>query len=180
MAQAAGAALSLHSANAAGGMPEVVEDAGTFVGNARKKAQALAEKLPADAWALADDSGLCVDVLKGAPGVYSARFAGVNATDAQNNEKLLSLLSNTLGPARTAHFVCVLVLRNKQGEERVAEGKCHGSIIETPKGAQGFGYDPLFCPDGYEETFAQLGSVVKEQLSHRGLAFRRLLEVLRG
>lgn len=176
MAKVANVDFRLHSANAIGGMPDVVEDAGTFVGNARKKAVALAELLPEGAWALADDSGLCVDALDGAPGVYSARFAGDGASDEENNTKLLSLLVGKTGEDRRAQFVCVLVARNTHGEEFVFEGESKGSLATTLSGEGGFGYDPLFCPEGYAQSFAELGPDVKGRLSHRAIAFRRLLE----
>jgi|TARA_B110000438_G_C15773712_1_gene633087 XTP/dITP diphosphohydrolase len=175
MATAAKADFALHSANAVGGMPDVVEDAETFIGNARKKAVALAELLPPGDWALADDSGLCVDALDGAPGIYSARFAGEGASDAENNTKLLSLLEGKTADERRAKFVCVLVVRNAEGEEFVFEGASKGRLSEVLSGVGGFGYDPMFCPDGFEQSFAELGAKVKARLSHRAVAFQRLL-----
>lgn len=176
MAETAKADLRIDSAEPLGGMPDVVEDAGTFEGNARKKAIALAALLPEGTWALADDSGLCVEALDGAPGVHSARYAGVQAGDAENNAKLLTQLGGKTVAERQAKFVCVLVLRNKAGAEFVFEGECRGSIALKPSGGNGFGYDPLFVPEGFDRTYAELGDTVKQRLSHRSVAFFKLIE----
>lgn len=192
------------------GAPPVVEDANTFAGNATKKAVELAqwlalrqEKLETDgpAYVLADDSGLEVDALQGAPGVYSARFAALdpgkpgNSPDAENNAKLLRLLQNVPATKRTARFRCVIALTPVLGisatnaspvcaaneaelETEVFDGACEGRIALAPSGAGGFGYDPLFVPDGYEQSFAELGEDVKNQLSHRAKALAKLRERL--
>ena len=174
--------------------PEVIEDAATFAGNATKKAVELAEWLAANsrftfhdsrAFILADDSGLEVDALNGAPGVHSARFAALdkneNSPDADNNAKLLRLLKDVPPEKRTARFRCVIALVeiNRQsaiGNRQLFEGACEGRIIFSPRGQNGFGYDPLFVPAGFEQTFAELGDAVKNQLSHRAKTLARLRE----
>ncbi|MBL4575104.1 MAG: RdgB/HAM1 family non-canonical purine NTP pyrophosphatase [Opitutaceae bacterium] len=172
--------VTLESAALVGGMPFVEEDKDSFEGNARKKAEALLELIPEDSWALADDSGLCVECLHGAPGVKSARFSGENATDETNNEKLLTLMHGNSPETRRAAFKCVLVLLGPGGQEHVFMGECQGSITLEKKGSSGFGYDPLFQPDGYSRTFAQLGLEVKNRISHRSNALRELLQWLRA
>lgn len=171
--------VEIRSARALGGMPAVVEDTGTFAGNAGKKARALRPLLPAGAWALADDSGLCVDALDGAPGVESAYFAGPQGDGAANLAKLVALLRDVPDGRRGAHFVCVLCLLGPDGAETVFEGRCHGRLRREPRGGAGFGYDPLFVPEGREETFAQLGEDVKNHLSHRARAWAALARWLR-
>lgn len=168
------APVEIVSARAVGGMPPVVEDAGTFVGNARKKAIALHPRLPAGAWALADDSGLCVDALGGAPGVESAYYAGPQGDGAANLAKLLSVLRDVPDAERGAHFVCVLFVLGPRGEERVFEGRCEGRLLHAPRGGAGFGYDPIFVPAGHERSFAELGDDVKNRLSHRARAWEKL------
>jgi XTP/dITP diphosphohydrolase len=179
LADASALPVEILSAAAIGGMPPVVEDAGTFAGNARKKARALKERLPAGAWALADDSGLCVDALGGAPGVESAYYAGSRATGAENLAKLAAVLRDVPDARRAAHFVCVLALVEADGEEHVFEGRCDGALRREPAGGGGFGYDPLFVPEGYERTFAELEAAVKNRISHRGRAWARLATWLR-
>ena len=155
-------------------LADVVEDADTLVGNARLKADAVcaATGLPA----LADDTGLEVDALNGAPGVRTARFAGEQATDADNRAKMLRELE---GKARTCRFRTVALLRFPDGREIIAEGVCEGSIAEVEVGERGFGYDPLFIArDGDGRTFAQMSASEKHELSHRGKAVRALAEIL--
>lgn len=146
----------------------------TFEGNARLKARAIASRHP-DAWVLADDSGLEVDALNGAPGVRSARYAGVeeNPTPA-NNALLLKNLADVPEVRRTAHFTCAMVLIAPGGAETVAIGQCPGRITFAPSGSNGFGYDPLFIPDGETCTFAELPPERKNAISHRGKALRQL------
>jgi XTP/dITP diphosphohydrolase len=169
--------VEILSARAAGGMPPVEEDTGTFIGNARKKALALQAKLPADAWVLADDSGVCVDALDGAPGVESAYYAGPQADGAANLAKLISDMRNIPDTNRRAHFFCVLVLlRGRQGGEVVAEGRCSGQLTRVPVGGSGFGYDPIFIPDGFTQTYAELGDATKNKISHRARAWLKLVE----
>src|SRR4051812_26960717 len=152
-------------------MPAVVEDTGTFIGNARKKAAALKAILPPDAWVLADDSGLCVDALGGAPGVESAYFAGPQGDPAANLAKLERAMSDVPVHKRTAHFICVLVFLGPKSVEQACEGKCSGVLRNTPVGGGGFGYDPLFIPDGFTRTYAELSEVEKNKISHRGRAW---------
>ncbi|MCK8827860.1 XTP/dITP diphosphatase [Natroniella acetigena] len=159
-----------------GTFPEVVEDATTFTGNALKKAREFGQhtKLPA----IADDSGLVVEALDGQPGVYSARFAGEDATDEENNQKLLDSLKGVPMEKRTAYFSCAMAFVTPEGEEKVVQGKCEGRIALEPKGEGGFGYDPLFIVDDYEQTFAQMGSEVKNQISHRANALEKIKNFL--
>lgn len=171
-----GCGFTLHSAVACGGMPEVVEDGDSFAANAAIKARALRAFAPANASILADDSGLEVDALKGAPGIYSARYAGTSATDAENRVKLLEALQGLPSEARSARFRCVLCLIRPSGAEHYFDGTCEGSINKTAAGHSGFGYDPIFRPKGHASTFAQLGPKIKAGLSHRAKA----VEALRG
>ena len=145
---------------------DVVEDGATFEANAIKKAVELARAT--GLWALADDSGLEVAALGNAPGVYSARYAGEPCNHARNNAKLLHDLSGKAD--RSARFRCVAALSDPSGRVETVSGSCPGRIIEHLRGAQGFGYDPLFVPDGFDQTFAEMGSEQKNRLSHRGRA----------
>lgn len=158
------------SAETCGGMPDVDENGKTFAENARLKAIALRRLAPRDAWVLADDSGLEVDALNGDPGVYSARYAGAAASDRDNIEKLLDALKGVPAEARTARFKCVLCLIDHNGSASYYEGSCEGRIATAVSGESGFGYDPVFIPEGYRESFAQLGNRVKSKLSHRARA----------
>lgn len=155
------------------GAPEVEEDGETFLANARKKARTLADAtgLPA----LADDSGLAVDALAGRPGVRSARFAGPGASDEQNNEKLLRELEGVPEARRGAAFVCAMVLALPGGGEHAAEGRVEGRVLASPRGDQGFGYDPLFLVEGTGRTLAELELGEKNALSHRARALRAIL-----
>lgn len=180
LADASGVPVEIVSARALGGMPEVEEDTGTFVGNAGKKARALQEKAPADAWVLADDSGLCVDALDGGPGVESAYYAGAQGDGAANLAKLVATMRGVPPGKRGAHFVCVLVVLGPGGAKKVFPGKCEGRLLDLPRGGGGFGYDPLFVPDGYEASFAELGDSVKNRISHRARAWAQLTEWVRS
>ena len=153
--------------------PEVVEDADSFLGNARKKAWTLAEAtgLPV----LADDSGLEVEALGGRPGVRSARYAGPAATDEDNNRQLLAELGGVPPGRRRAAFVCAMVLAIPGQGEQAAEGRLEGRILEAPRGDRGFGYDPLFLVEGTDRTLAELELDAKNRLSHRGQALRAVL-----
>ncbi len=159
--------------------PEVVEDGTTFAANARKKAADTARAV--GQWVLGEDSGLVVPALGGRPGVYSARYAGKQGDDAANNTRLLAELA-PLGPAaRDAYYVCTAALADPQGEVRaIAEGRCHGRIVDQYRGTGGFGYDPLFLIPEYHRTFGELSARVKHALSHRGRALARLRPALRG
>lgn len=188
--------------------PNVVEDAPTFAGNATKKAVELAQWLavkhptsnsdksragiqhPTSNFVLADDSGLEVDALNGAPGVHSARFAALdsaksgNTPDTDNNARLLRLLKDVPPEKRTAHFRCVIALaetrdpKSQTPAPNLFDGVCEGRIGFAPRGENGFGYDPLFVPVGFEQTFAELGEDVKNRRSHRARALEKLKEFL--
>lgn len=179
LAADSGLALEVLSATAFGGMPPVAEDTGTFPGNARRKAQALHARLPAGHWSLADDSGLCVDALEGAPGVESAYYAGPASDPAANLAKLVAVMAGVPPAARGAHFVCVLCLLDPAGRESLFEGRCAGRLALAPDGGGGFGYDPLFIVPEYHATFGELGPSVKAIISHRARALRQLVETLR-
>lgn len=153
---------------------DVIEDGDTLEENSLKKAQALAEKL--DYMVLADDSGLFVDILNGEPGVYSSRYAGEEGNDKKNNEKLLEKLKDIPLEERKAKFMTVIVLITEEKEIVVVKGECKGLIGFVPKGVNGFGYDPLFIPEGYTETFAELGENIKNKISHRARALENLRE----
>ena len=157
---------------------DVVEDRDTFRGNALKKAMEIATV--AGMPCLADDSGLEVDALGGRPGVYSARYAGEGSTDAENNAKLLDELSGIADDERTARFRCAIVIVDQSGRElAMAEGACEGRIGSEPRGSHGFGYDPLFVPEGYAQTMAELGPETKNEISHRAKAAAKLVPILR-
>ena len=158
--------LELLSVDDIPSLPDVDEDGDTFAANALKKARDLCRA--SGLWTIADDSGLEVDALGGAPGVLSARYAGVHGRDGDNNQKLLRELAGS--PDRSAQFHSAIALVAPDGREWVAEGICRGHMIEEPRGNGGFGYDPLFVPDGFDKTFAELGSDVKNRISHRARA----------
>ncbi|MEX1223792.1 MAG: non-canonical purine NTP pyrophosphatase [Pirellulales bacterium] len=156
---------------------EVVEDGDSFAANARLKAKQQAVHL--GEWVLAEDSGLSVDALRGAPGIYSARYAGERADDEQNNAKLLVELRGVSTPSRTAHYTCHMTLCDPQGVIRAeAERTCHGVIRAAPAGTGGFGYDPLFEVRELHRTFGELGPTVKRVLSHRARATYTILPQL--
>lgn len=159
-------------------VPEVEEDGVTFAENAAKKASEVARRL--NRWVIGEDSGLQVDALKGAPGIYSARFGGPEATDEKNNQKLIAELANVPDEQRGAGYICSVALSDPSGQIRVAcEGTCRGRILREANGEGGFGYDPYFLIPEYHLTFGQLSSVVKHRLSHRARAFARFLPLLR-
>ncbi|MEG2465313.1 MAG: RdgB/HAM1 family non-canonical purine NTP pyrophosphatase [Kiritimatiellia bacterium] len=156
-------------------VPDPEENGETFEANARIKAEAWrdATGLPA----IADDSGLSVDALLGAPGVFSARYAGVHGDTEANNAKVLAELAGVAPAQRSAHFVCALAYAVPGKVTRTVRGECSGTLLEQPKGANGFGYDPLFVPNGYEQTFGELSADVKAKLSHRARAFAQARDV---
>lgn len=159
--------------------PSPDEDGETFEDNARIKARAARERFALAA--LADDSGLEVDALEGAPGVYSSRFAGPCATDTENNARMLLALQDVAEPDRTARFRCTMVFIGEDGIETVATGTCEGRIGFEPRGGSGFGYDPLFLPDATPgRTMAELAVAEKNAISHRGAALRELRVRLAG
>jgi XTP/dITP diphosphohydrolase len=158
------------------GVPDVIEDGKTLEDNAIKKAVQVSgfiKKL-----AVADDSGLEVDHLNGEPGVYSARFSGKGATYKSNNEKLLRLLKEVPPAKRNACFKCVIAVADKGKIIGVAEGVCRGNICLESKGENGFGYDPLFIPDGYKKTFAEMGAEEKNKISHRSKALAEAKKII--
>ncbi|MBI1246778.1 RdgB/HAM1 family non-canonical purine NTP pyrophosphatase [bacterium] len=156
---------------------EVVEDGNSFGENAIKKATQQATHL--GQWVLAEDSGLCVDALKGAPGIYSARFSGDDATDEKNNDLLLEKLTDIPAEKRGAHYVCHIALSSPLGEVVLeSEDTCHGRIATERRGTNGFGYDPIFMIREYHLTFGQLGPAVKGLLSHRAKASRAFVASL--
>lgn len=144
----------------------------TFRENAILKAEDAAKKL--GYWALADDSGLVVPALQGQPGVHSRRYAGPQATDADNRKKLLAAMSHLQQYERTAHFVCGLAVANPKGLQKYVEGFCEGFILEEPRGRNGFGYDPLFVKNEYDKSFAEIDESIKNRISHRRKAYERI------
>lgn len=157
-----------------GPIPEVIEDGETFDDNAYKKASFTAKVLGYPA--MADDSGLCVEALDGAPGVYSARYAGENASDADNVEKMLDALKDKEN--RNAAFKCVISIAVPTGAALTYEGECKGVLTKEPVGDNGFGYDPLFFFPEFNKTFAQLSIEEKSQVSHRGRALKQVTDEL--
>ena len=159
-------------------VPEVVESGATFAENAVLKAvaTAAASGLPA----VADDSGLVVDALNGMPGVLSARWSGVGADDASNLRLVLEQLRDVPDDRRGASFVCVAALASPDGEVHTAEGRVSGHLLREPRGEGGFGYDPIFVPDGHTRTTAEMSPEDKDMLSHRGQAFRGIAQLLRA
>lgn len=159
-------------------LPETVEDGATFAENALKKAREASKATGLAV--LADDSGLVVDGLGGRPGVYSARFAGVGANDAANNVKLLQEVAGLSQLERRAAFVCSMAYVSPNSVEQLFEGRVGGTIIDQPRGDHGFGYDPLFLVNGYQQTMAELPLEVKNRISHRGQALRAFKNFLGG
>jgi XTP/dITP diphosphohydrolase len=157
-------------------VPVIPEDGSTFLENAQQKARWVFSRTKL--WSLADDSGLEVDFLGGQPGVRSARYAGERATDRQRIEKLLAACEQCPQDRRTARFRCVVVFKLGDNDEMVGEGTCEGRIGFAPRGADGFGYDPLFYPNGYDRTFAELAAGEKNAISHRGKALSALRRIL--
>lgn len=173
----AGLDVELVGADAYPEVPDVKETGVTFAENALLKAHALARAtgLPA----VADDSGLCVDVLNGAPGIFSARWAGRHGDDRANLDLLLAQLADIADGHRGAHFACAAALALPDGTERVVEGRLRGTLRHTPSGSGGFGYDPILQPLGETRTCAELTPDEKNAISHRGEAFRGLVPVVR-
>jgi XTP/dITP diphosphohydrolase len=158
---------------------EVEETGETLAANAELKARLYSRQT--NLWTLADDSGLEVDALGGAPGVLSARYGGANATSAERNARLLAALSHTDDPQRTARFTCAIALHEPETETtQIFAGTCEGRITQRPRGDKGFGYDPLFVPTGYTQTFGELPDELKQQISHRARALVAVRAYLRG
>ncbi|MEN8650178.1 RdgB/HAM1 family non-canonical purine NTP pyrophosphatase [Streptomyces sp. 21So2-11] len=173
----AGLPHDLVGADAYPEIPDVKETGVTFAENALLKAHAMAQATGHPA--IADDSGLAVDVLGGAPGIFSARWSGTHGNDRANLDLLLAQLADIAPEHRTAHFTCAAALALPDGTERVVEGRLPGTLRHTPKGTNGFGYDPILQPDGYDITCAELTPAQKNAISHRGKAFRALVPVVR-
>jgi XTP/dITP diphosphohydrolase len=160
------------------GAPEVAETGATFVENALLKARAIAEftGLPS----VADDSGLCVDALNGMPGIFSARWSGRHGDDQANLDLLLAQIADVPDERRGANFTCAAVLARPDGTSDVVLGQVDGQLIRAPRGSGGFGYDPIFVPDGYDITTAEMTADEKDAISHRGKAFRALAPFITG
>ena len=159
--------------------PEIVEDGDSFLANATIKATVVARAT--GGWAIGEDSGLCVDALDGAPGLYSARFAGSHGDDTANNAKLVAALEDVAESRRTAHYRSVIVLCDAAGDVLAfAEGRCHGRIVTDARGENGFGYDPHFLIREYHRTFGQLPVAVKAAISHRSRAIRQFVPMVRA
>jgi len=173
---AAGVSAAVTDLDDAPGMPEVAETGRSFTDNALLKARATAAftGLPA----VADDSGLCVDALNGMPGVLSARWSGSHGDDEANLQLLLAQLADVPAGERGAQFVCVAALVLPSGVEHLTEGTVRGQLTRSPRGSNGFGYDPIFVPDGFELTTAQMSAEEKDKISHRGKALRALAPVI--
>ena len=170
--------VQIHSMKEYPEIGEIVEDGSTFAENALIKARAVCKATGKPA--MADDSGLAVDTLNGAPGIYSARFAGEQRSDADNNAKVLQLLEGVEDSKRTARFFCVIAIVLPDGREYTAEGTCEGTILRALQGEGGFGYDPLFYVESLDKTFAELTMEEKNHISHRGHANRKAVEIIRG
>jgi len=158
-------------------LPDVAETGETFAENALLKARAVAHATRCIA--ISDDSGLCVDALRGMPGVLSARWAGRQGADAANLQLVLDQLADVPDERRGAHFACAAAVSLPSGEARVVEGRIDGRLIRVPRGTNGFGYDPIFCPHGEPRTTAEMSDADKDAISHRGRAFRALVPELR-
>jgi XTP/dITP diphosphohydrolase len=171
--------VSLGGLNDFGCIVEVEETGETFKENAALKARGYA--LQTGIWSLADDSGLEVEALGGAPGIFSARYGGANASDEEKIQKLLRELNTVQNRERRAQFVCAMAISDPSGEIKyLAEEICGGRIALTPKGVNGFGYDPIFIPDGFEQTFGELSNEIKQKISHRARAAEKIIQYLRA
>ena len=157
-------------------LPEIEETGSTFAENSLIKARAVAAHT--GLIAIADDSGLCVDALNGQPGIYSARWAGQGATDESNVDLVLEQIREVEPARRTAHFACAAALVLPSGEEYVVQGQVNGVLLTQRRGVGGFGYDPIFLPDGFDITTAEMTSEQKDAISHRGQAMRALVLVI--
>jgi XTP/dITP diphosphohydrolase len=159
------------------GFPEIVEDQPTFAGNARKKAKTISQTLQVPV--ISDDSGLVVPALHGEPGVYSARYAGLGATDEQNMQKLIQKIRSVPLSDRHGKYVCAMALAIPHTQTDVVFGECWGIILEEPRGSEGFGYDPIFYIPSEQKTFAELPAHYKYQISHRAKATSKLIKRLK-
>ena len=169
--------LQLRSLDEFSNVIEVEETGATFAENAVLKAKGYARQT--GLWALADDSGLEVVALNSAPGIFSARYAGENSTDAEKINKLLEELNKTSDKKRRARFVCAMAISDDKGEIKfLGEGLCNGTIALTPSGIYGFGYDPIFIPAGFKQTFGELSGEIKDKISHRAQAIEKIIRFL--
>ncbi len=174
----AGLPFHFKSLNEFPNITEAEETGVTFAENAAIKARSYA--LQTKMWSLADDSGLEVEALGGAPGVFSARYAGEEATDGENVEKLLRRLKESNDQRRSARFVCAMAIADEKGDIKFfAESVCNGKIALNPNGANGFGYDPVFIPEGFSQTFGELSGEIKQKISHRARATKKIAVFLR-
>ncbi|HMP03334.1 MAG TPA: non-canonical purine NTP pyrophosphatase [Gemmatales bacterium] len=170
--------LELVPVTAFSDVPEIAEDGTSFLENATKKAVGVA--WAAREWTLAEDSGLVVPALSGAPGIHSAYYAGRHGADAENNAKLMAEVANLPAEKRDAHYVCVAVLADPEGTVVASsEGRCHGRLLTEPSGSSGFGYDPLFLVPEFHRTFGELSPLIKQVLSHRSRAIAGLRPALK-
>jgi XTP/dITP diphosphohydrolase len=170
--------LQIHSQKEMPVFSQPPENGETFVANARIKARAL-RSVQNQKWVIGEDSGLVVEGLNGLPGIHSARYAGPKAGDSENIAKLLKMMQIRQVQNRKAEFICVIVAFSPTGEEHVFEGRMAGEIAKNVRGQGGFGYDPVFIPEGETQTLAELGSAAKNRVSHRAKAVQQLIEVLR-
>ena len=173
-----GLPFEVHSQGELGFFSQPPEDGDTFEANARIKAKAL-HAVKNEAWVIADDSGLVVDGLGGLPGIHSARYAGPKAQSSENNAKLLKMMQLRAMTNRKAHFHCTLIAISPTGEEHVVEGQLMGEVARTASGKGGFGYDPVFIPEGFDKTLAEVDPGEKNAISHRGKALRQLVDILK-
>jgi XTP/dITP diphosphohydrolase len=172
----AGLDVEILGSDAFGDLPEIEETGSTFAENSLIKARAVSTHT--GLIAIADDSGLCVDALDGQPGIYSARWAGQGATDESNLALVLEQIRDIEPARRTAHFACAAALVLPSGEEYVVQGQVNGVLLTQRRGVGGFGYDPIFLPDGFDITTAEMTSEQKDAISHRGQAMRALVPVI--
>ena len=172
----AGLDVEILGSDAFGDLPEIEETGSTFAENSLIKARAVSTHT--GLIAIADDSGLCVDALDGQPGIYSARWAGEGATDESNLDLVLEQIRDVEPAQRTAHFACAAALVLPSGEEYVVQGQVDGVLLTQRRGVGGFGYDPIFLPDGFDITTAEMTSDQKDAISHRGQAMRALVPLI--
>ena len=170
--------FEIHSQSELSFFSQPPETGETFLDNARIKAKSL-HAVKNSAWVIADDSGLVVDELGGLPGVYSARYAGEKAQASENNAKLLKMVKLRCSANPKAHFHCCLVAIDPEGNEYVCEGKLDGTIAKSASGQNGFGYDPVFIPEGSEKTLAEFTPGEKNAISHRAKALKQLVDILK-
>ena len=167
----------LHTLDEYPGIPDPVEDGTTFAANAAIKAEAVSARVPG--LVVADDSGICIDALGGAPGVYSARFCGVDSTYPEKFAKIWEMLKDVPKEQWTAHFVCAIAVVRPDGSHFVVKEQCDGVLLDAPRGDNGFGYDPIFYVPEIGHTTAEIPDEEKNAISHRGKALRSMLAILK-